>query len=308
MTKKHLTEADVCDQLITPAIHRAGWDKTTQVLREYGFTAGRVMVHGTLAARGKRKRADYVLLYEDNLPLAVVEAKDANHTVGAGMQQALAYAEALDVPFVFSSNGSGFLFHDRTGASDPLEREIGLNELPSPAELWTRYRAFKALDDTQEDLVRTPYYVDPSDQKTPRYYQRNAIQRAVEAVAAGQRRVLLAMATGTGKTGTGHPGARSAAAPRSAPVVAEGRPGSGRGRPRYRPNKIPLRGWAPEAGGCRLLSRGHGPHRLACAGVGHSLGRRRRWTSRRPRRSSLRCRRIGSSTSSSAPWAWRPGA
>ena len=201
MNKKTLNEAEVCDNYVTPAITRAGWDAHTQIRREYGFTAGRIIVRGKLAVRGERKRADYLLCYQPNLPLAVVEAKDNHHPVGGGLQQAIAYAEALDVPFAFSSNGDAFLFHDRTGRSSPVERQIGLDEFPSPEDLWRRYRAWKGLDDASGKLARQPGHEAPGG-KEPRYYQRAAIQRAVEAVARGRRRVLLVMATGTGKTFT----------------------------------------------------------------------------------------------------------
>lgn len=197
--KRALSEAEICQNFITPALEQAGWEKLTQIRREYTFTAGRVIVRGKLAVRGKKKRADYLLFYQTNLPLAVVEAKDNSQSVGAGMQQAMAYAEALDVPFVFSSNGDGFLFHDRTGSSTPVEQTLALNEFPSPDELWRRYREWKGLETDSERVARQPYYDDPSG-KEPRYYQRIAVQRTVEAVAAGQRRVLLVMATGTGKT------------------------------------------------------------------------------------------------------------
>ena len=199
MDKKRLNEAEICDAFITPAIIGAGWDQRTQIRREYTFTAGRVIVRGKLGSRGKKKRADYLLFYQSNLPLAVVEAKDNSHPVGGGMQQALGYAEALDVPFVFSSNGDAFLFHDRTGQSFPIEKQIGLDEFPSPDELWRQYRDWKGLDEESAKLVRQPYYADLAG-KEPRYYQRVAIQRAVEAIARGQRRVLMVMATGTGKT------------------------------------------------------------------------------------------------------------
>ena len=199
MDKKRLNEAEICDAFITPAIIGAGWDQRTQIRREYTFTDGRVIVRGKLGSRGKKKRADYLLFYQSNLPLAVVEAKDNSHPVGGGMQQALGYAEALDVPFVFSSNGDAFLFHDRTGQSDSIEKQIGLDEFPAPDELWRRYRAWKGLDEESARLVRQPYYADLAG-KEPRYYQRVAIQRAVEAIARGQRRVLMVMATGTGKT------------------------------------------------------------------------------------------------------------
>ncbi len=178
-----------------------------QVRREYGFTDGRVIVRGQLATRGQRRRADYLLFFGPNLPLAVIEAKDPTHSLGAGIQQALAYAETLDLPFAFASNGAGFVFHDRTvgsgpnGTDGPVERTLTLDEFPSPAALWQRYRAWKGLTDDTEKLARFPYHDDASG-KEPRYYQRIAIQRVIEAVAAGDRRQLLVMATGTGKTYT----------------------------------------------------------------------------------------------------------
>ena len=135
MIKKNLNETEICQNFITPAIARAGWDQLTQVRREFAFTDGRVIVRGKIAARGKKTRADYLLFFQSNLPLAIVEAKDNNQSVGGGMQQALAYAETLDVPFVFSSNGDGFLFHDRTGRSTPVERTLALEEFPSPDDL-----------------------------------------------------------------------------------------------------------------------------------------------------------------------------
>jgi type I restriction enzyme, R subunit len=153
-------------------------------------------VRGKLVTRGKAKRADYVLYYQ-HIPLALIEAKDNHHAVGDGMQQALDYAATLDVPFVFSSNGDGFVFHDRTGMSTPLETTLLLDHFPSPATLWAQYRAWKGLLPEQEKLILQPYY-DDSSGKEPRYYQRSAINAAVEAIAKGQNRVLLAMATGTG--------------------------------------------------------------------------------------------------------------
>src|SRR3982751_4417755 len=121
MDKKSLSERDICTKFITPALRAAGWDEIAQIREEVGFTKGRIIVRGKLVTRGKPKRADYVLYYKPNLPLAVIEAKDHNHGVGDGMQQALAYADALGVPFVFSSNGDAFLFHDRTGTGDEVE-------------------------------------------------------------------------------------------------------------------------------------------------------------------------------------------
>lgn len=201
MNKTAMTETEICQNFITPAIVRAGWEKQTQIRREFTFTAGRVIVRGKVAVRGERRRADYLLFHQPHFPLAVVEAKDNKSSVGGGMQQALAYAESLDVPFVFSSNGDGFLFHDRTGLSTPVERQLSLDEFPTPDDLWSRYQAWKGLSAEADKVARQPYFEDP-DGKEPRYYQRVAIQRAVEAIARGQKRVLLAMATGTGKTYT----------------------------------------------------------------------------------------------------------
>lgn len=201
MNKKALNEAEICQSFITPAIEQAGWDKLTQIRREYVFTAGRVKIRGKLAVRGDKKRADYLLFYEAGLPLAVVEAKDNKQAVGAGMEQALGYAEALDVPFVFSANGDAFLFHDRSPGASPVEVTIPMDQFPSPEALWNRYRAWRGFGAADDKLVRTPYHDDGSGRE-PRYYQRIAIQRTVEAIAKGQRRVLLVMATGTGKTYT----------------------------------------------------------------------------------------------------------
>ncbi|MEO4046381.1 DEAD/DEAH box helicase family protein [Pseudomonas sp. CAU 1711] len=201
MDKKSLSERDICSKYIAPAIRRAGWDMHKQVLEEFGFTAGRIMVRGKLHSRGERKRADYLLSYQKNLPIAVIEAKDNKHSLGSGMQQALGYADALDVPFVFSSNGDGFLFHDRTGTGAQVETELSLDQFPSPEELWQRYCQWKGLDDQAQQRIEAPYYDDGSG-RMPRYYQMNAINRTVEAVARGQDRVLLVMATGTGKTYT----------------------------------------------------------------------------------------------------------
>ena len=200
MNKKDLSETDICAKYITPAVIQAGWDEATQIRREVGFTKGRIIVRGQLVTRGKAKRADYVLYYQ-HIALALIEAKDNHHAVGDGMQQALDYATTLDVPFVFSSNGDGFVFHDRTGMSTSLETTLSLDQFPSPATLWAQYRAWKRLAPEQEKLILQPYY-DDSSGKEPRYYQRNAINAAVEAIAKGQNRILLVMATGTGKTYT----------------------------------------------------------------------------------------------------------
>jgi type I restriction enzyme R subunit len=201
MHKKHLSERDICSKYITPAVEKAGWDLQTQIREEVSFTAGRIIVRGKLHTRGEKRRADYVLYHQKNRPIAIIEAKDNKHKVGDGMQQALTYAEALDVPFAFSSNGDGFLFHDRTGLASKMEAELSLDEFPSPAFLWGRYCQWKNITPEQKLIVETPYYDDGTD-RNPRYYQTNAINRTVEAVAQGKHRILLVMATGTGKTYT----------------------------------------------------------------------------------------------------------
>jgi type I restriction enzyme R subunit len=200
MDKKALTETDIRTKFITPAI-LAKWDVMTQVLEERFFTAGRVIVRGKMTTRGKAKKADYILFYKPNIPLAVVEAKDNNHSVGDGMQQALEYAEILDVPFAYSSNGDAFLEHDRLATVGMVESEISLDEFPSPEVLWQRYRKGKGYNEAQENIASQDYYDDGSG-KAPRYYQQVAINRTVEAIARGENRILLVMATGTGKTYT----------------------------------------------------------------------------------------------------------
>ncbi|MEA9824291.1 DEAD/DEAH box helicase family protein [Xanthomonas campestris pv. raphani] len=201
MDKSSLTERDICTKFIIPSIVAAGWDLDLQVREEVTFTKGRVVVRGKLHSRGLARRADFVLYHRVNLPLAVIEAKDNRHAVGSGMQQALGYADALDVPFVFSSNGDGFLFHDRTATGDKVESELTLDQFPSPEELWRRYCLWKGLGEDARQVVESPYYDDGSS-RSPRYYQINAINRTIEAVANGQNRILLVMATGTGKTYT----------------------------------------------------------------------------------------------------------
>jgi len=199
MVMPKYSERDICTKFITPALIKAGWDIHKQIREEVTFTAGRIIVKGKMHTRRKAKRADYILYYKSNLPLAIIEAKDDTHSVGDGMQQALQYAEILDIPFVFSSNGKAFLEHDRTGMADYVEREIGLDEFPSPEQLWERYKQWKGITEEQERIITQDYFSDGSG-KTPRYYQRIAINRAVEAIAKGQKRLLLVLATGTGKT------------------------------------------------------------------------------------------------------------
>jgi type I restriction enzyme, R subunit len=201
MDKRVLSERDICTKFITPALVTAGWNIATQIREEVSFTKGRIIVRGKMVSRGEGKRADYILSAKPNIPIAIIEAKDNNQPVGGGMQQALGYAETLDIPFVFSSNGDGFVFHDRTGASSEVEQTLGMDEFPSPQELWHRYKFWKGLTDAEEKIALQDYHDDGSG-KEPRYYQVNAINKTMEAIAKGQDRVLLVMATGTGKTYT----------------------------------------------------------------------------------------------------------
>jgi type I restriction enzyme R subunit len=201
MNKKSLTEQDIRTKFVTPAIKSSGWDINTQLREEVTFTAGRIKVRGKLVARGKPKRADYILYYKPNIPIALVEAKDNNHSIGAGMQQAIDYAKTLDIPFVYSSNGDAFLEHDRTKKDGTIEREIALDRFPSTEELWARYKAAQSIAAEKESAVTQDYYSDSSG-KTPRYYQSIAVNRTIEAVTQDRNRILLVMATGTGKTYT----------------------------------------------------------------------------------------------------------
>ena len=201
MDKRGFSERDICTKFITPALRKAGWDAMTQIREEVSFTKGRIRVRGKICTRGKGKRADYILYFKPNIPLAVIEAKDNSHDIGDGIQQALDYAETLEIPFVFSSNGDGFVFHDRTGTSELRETTIALEEFPSPTDLWSRYRVWKGLKSETDEIVLQDYHEDHSG-KTPRYYQVNAINAVIEAIATGQDRILLVMATGTGKTYT----------------------------------------------------------------------------------------------------------
>ena len=200
MDKKKLSEADICAKFITPALTAAGWNDAEQIYREYTLRPGRVVVRGQKASRDKKSvlRADYVLFYKTSIPLAVIEAKDNSHAVGAGMAQAINYAELLEVPFSFSSNGDGFVFRDATLASGTLESSLSPSQFPTPVDLWERLCAWKGWSAAVRHLTEQPY----SPSKTPRYYQLNAINRTVETIARGQRRALLVMATGTGKTYT----------------------------------------------------------------------------------------------------------
>ena len=201
MDRRALSETDIRTKYITPAIIAAGWDPISQLREEYRVTAGRVIARGKTPRRAPSRRADYVLFHAPNLPLAVIEAKDANHTPADGLQQALDYAERMDVPFVYSSNGESFIEHDRTLTDGPVTRELPMDRFPTPDELYRRYRAYKGWT-PEVEAVATYQYHTAIDGKEPRYFQRVAINRTVEAIARGDRRILLVMATGTGKTYT----------------------------------------------------------------------------------------------------------
>lgn len=202
--KKDLSEADIKEKFITPAIVNAGWDEMTQIRREVTLTPGPVIVRGNLSSRNKKKKkfADYVLQKEKGIPIAVVEAKENSYSIGHGMQQALGYAEILEVPSTFSSNGDGFASHNKAPqGGEEIEIEFDLSTFPSPQELWQRYKRYRGIKDSQEALVIEPYHDDGTG-KEPRYYQAEAINRVIEKIADGQKRLLLVMATGTGKTYT----------------------------------------------------------------------------------------------------------
>lgn len=202
--KKELSETDICDQFITPAITNAGWDQLLQIRREVSLTPGPIIVRGSTSTRNKNKRkiADYILYWEPNIPVAVVEAKDNNHTVSHGIQQALGYAEMIDVPGAFSSNGDAFASHNKVPTLDQdIETQFSLDQFPPPKTLWQRYKTYRGIKDELEQLLLEPYHLDISG-KEPRYYQVEAINRAIEAITKGQKRLLLVMATGTGKTYT----------------------------------------------------------------------------------------------------------
>nr|WP_068706464.1 DEAD/DEAH box helicase family protein [Paludibacter jiangxiensis] len=199
---KSLSERDICTKIITPAIENAGWDRNTQMLEEVSFTDGKIYVRGKLTARGAKKRADYILYYKPNIPIAIIEAKDNKHSIRDGIQQALDYAQILDIPCVFSSNGSGFLFHDRTATDGNIETVLDNNSFPSPEQLWKKYKQYKGINTPEAEKVASQTYFFDGSGRSPRYYQQIAVNRTVEAIANGQPRILLVMATGTGKTYT----------------------------------------------------------------------------------------------------------
>ena len=204
INKSALTETDIITKFILPALKQAGWDDMTQIRQEVKLRDGKVIVRGKVAARQKVKSADIVLYLKPNIPLAVIEAKANKHEVGKGLQQALDYAKLLDVPFVFASNGNGFIFHDKTVLKTKLgnlETELKLEDFPSPEELWQKFNDWKGYSKEQLPVITQDYYDDGSG-KSPRYYQLQAINKTIEAISAGSKRALLVMATGTGKTYT----------------------------------------------------------------------------------------------------------
>lgn len=204
INKSELSEIDICDLFITPAIKDSGWDPMQQIRREVTLTPGPIIVRGNMSSRNRKKKkfADYVLYREPGVPIAVVEAKDNHHTVGHGIRQALGYAEILEVPSAFSSNGDAFASHNMVpAAGEEIETQFPLEKFPPPQILWKRCKSYRGIEEESEELVLQPYHTDSSG-KEPRYYQVEAINRVVEAVAGGQKRVLIVMATGTGKTYT----------------------------------------------------------------------------------------------------------
>lgn len=201
-SKKDLSERDICTQFILPALKKSGWDIQTQIREEVSFTDGRIYVKGNKTTRGKRKRADFILYYKPNIPIAIIEAKSNKLPINAGIQQGIEYSDILDIPVVYSSNGDGFYEHDKTLTSGNIERELSLDNFPSPDELWTIYKKYKNIDTEEEEKVVTQDYFFDGSGRSPRYYQQIAINRTVEAISKGQNRILLVMATGTGKTYT----------------------------------------------------------------------------------------------------------
>lgn len=198
--KAKFTETDIITKFILPSIKNAGWDDMTQIRQEVKLRDGKVIVRGQIGMRKTVKSADIVLYHKPNMPLAVIEAKANKHEIGKGMQQGQDYARLLEVPFIFATNGDGYIFHDKTNPAQ-LETEISLEEFPSPAQLWNKYCIYRGFSDQQLPLITQDYH-DDGDGKTPRYYQLQAINKTIEAASRGQKRMLLVMATGTGKTYT----------------------------------------------------------------------------------------------------------
>ena len=185
MNKKDLSEADIKAKFITPSILKSGWDEHTQIGREIYFTDGRIYVKGKMTRRGKRKFADYILFYKPNVPIAVIEAKTNSHSLKSGIQQALGYGNTLDIPFVFSSNGDGFYFHDKTATDGQIETELSLDEFPSPEVLREKYKKYKGIETEEQEKIITQEYFSDNSGRSPRYYQQIAVNRTVEAIAKG---------------------------------------------------------------------------------------------------------------------------
>ena len=198
--KSNLTETDIITKFILPSIKSAGWDDMTQIRQEVKLRDGKVIVRGQIGMRKTVKSADIVLYHKPNMPLAVIEAKANKHDIGKGMQQGLDYARLLEVPFIFASNGDGYIFHDKTNLTQ-LETQISLEDFPSPTQLWNKYCVCRGFTEAQLPLITQDYHDDGSG-KAPRYYQLQAINKTIEAVSRGKNRMLLVMATGTGKTYT----------------------------------------------------------------------------------------------------------
>lgn len=201
-SKKNLSEDDIRSKFILPSVLKAGWDLHSQVREQVFFTDGRIYVNGKKTTRGKKKYADIILYYKPNIPIAIIEAKKNTIAEGSGMQQVLDYAKILDIPLVFTSNGDSFVQHDRSGISNQVETILNLNSFPSPEELWIKYKHYKGINTPEAEKVASYNYFIDQTSRAPRYYQQVAINRTVEAIANGQNRILLVMATGTGKTYT----------------------------------------------------------------------------------------------------------
>lgn len=201
MDKKSLSERDICTKYIVPALQKAWWDIEKQIREEVTFTDWKIVMQWLRISRINKKRADFILYYKNNFPIAIIEAKDNNHSIWAGMQQWLEYSNMLDIPFVYSSNWDWFLEHDKTKNSWEIEKEISLDNFPTPEELYQRYLSSKNITPEIQKIIEEPYYLDLG-WKWPRYYQRVAINRSLEAIAKWQNRLLLVMATWTWKTYT----------------------------------------------------------------------------------------------------------
>jgi len=201
-TKRDLSERDICTKYIIPALQKAGWNIEKQIREEVYFTDGKIYIKGNKTKRGTRKRADYILYYKPNIPVAIIEAKRNEKSIDFGIQQALDYAGILDIPVAYSSNGDGFLEHDKTAFLGKIERQLKLTNFPSPQALWERYKKYKGIYvKEQEKIISQDYFHDRLGYKL-RYYQQTAINRTVESIAKGEKRILLVLATGTGKTYT----------------------------------------------------------------------------------------------------------